>query len=90
MNSFSLEQLSKTGSLVANLILRQYNLDLMSRFIDIKSDNPKLTGKQTANELGCSDSTLKLYKIDLKLKFSYKSSSKGSKRAQLTSKELVI
>ena len=90
MNTFSLEQLSKTGCLVANLILRQYNLDLLLRIIHIKSDNPKLTEKQTANELGCSDSTLELYGNDLKLKCSYKSSNEGSKRTQMTSKELVI
>ena len=35
-NTFSLEQISKTGNLDANLILRQYKLDLMSRFMEKK------------------------------------------------------
>ena len=41
-NTFSLEQLSKTFSLDSYLILRQYKLDLMARFMEIKSMNPKL------------------------------------------------
>ena len=36
-NSFSLEQIFKTGNLDANLTSRQYKLDLMARFMDIKS-----------------------------------------------------
>ena len=40
-NFFSSEQISKTGNLAANLILRQNKLDLMSRFVEIKSFNPK-------------------------------------------------
>ena len=31
-NTFSLEQLSKTGSLDSNLPLRQFKLDLMAKF----------------------------------------------------------
>ena len=45
-NTFSLEQISKTGNLDANLILRQYKLDIMARFMETKSNNPKLTQKQ--------------------------------------------
>ena len=47
-NIFSLEQISKTGNLDANLILRQYKLDLMSRFMEMKSNNPKLTQKENS------------------------------------------
>ena len=34
-NTFSLEQVSKTRNLDSRLILRQYLLDLMSRFLEI-------------------------------------------------------
>ena len=32
MNTFSLEQISKTGNLDSNSVLRQYQLDLMAKF----------------------------------------------------------
>ena len=41
-NTFCLEQISKTGNLDANLISRQNKLDLMARFMEIKSVNPRL------------------------------------------------
>ena len=57
-NTFSLEQLSKTGNLDANLILHQYKINLMSRFREVKSVNPKIKQSGIAKELGCSSSTL--------------------------------
>ena len=39
---FSLEQLSKTGYLDFILITRQYKLDLMARFMEIKAMDTKL------------------------------------------------
>ena len=38
-----LSEISKTGSLKSSLILRQYELGLMARFMEIKARNPKLT-----------------------------------------------
>ena len=62
MNStYSLDQLSETGSLGAHLILRHYNLGIMSRFTEIKSNHLKLTQKQIAQQLGFSNSTIKIY-----------------------------
>ena len=40
-NTYSPEQLPKTKNLVANLIFLQSNVDLRSRFLEIKSTNPK-------------------------------------------------
>ena len=56
LSIFSLEQMSKTGNLDADLILIQYIIDLLSRFKEIKSINPKLTQKQKTTELRYSDS----------------------------------
>ena len=66
-NTFSLEQIYKTGNLDSNLILRQYKLDLMARFTEIKSVNPKLKQNQMAKELGCPSSTLQRYRNDIKM-----------------------
>ena len=51
-NTFSLEQISKTGNLNADLILRQYKLDIMARFMERKSECPRLTQEQICKELG--------------------------------------
>ena len=40
-NSFSLQQTSETGNLDSNLITRQYNLNLMSKFMHNKLENPQ-------------------------------------------------
>ena len=56
-NSFCSQQISKTGNLDANLILRQHKLDLMARFMEIKSANSKWKQNETNKELGYSSST---------------------------------
>ena len=61
-NIFSQSERSKTGNLDANLILRQHELDLMARFMEIKSTTPKLTQNEIAKELGYSNSSLLRYR----------------------------
>ena len=60
-NAFSLQQISQTVNLDSNLITRQYKLDLMARFMEIKSMSPKLRQDQIAKVLGCSSSTLQRF-----------------------------
>ena len=68
-----LEQISKTGKLDANLILRQYKLDLMSQFMELESSNPKVRQDQKAKELSYSSSTLQRCRLDIKMQKPYKS-----------------
>ena len=68
MSIFPLEQKFKTGNLDANLILRQCKLDLRSRFMEIKSINPKLTQKLKAEVLGYFNCPRKLNRNNKKLK----------------------
>ena len=58
MNTHSIDQISKTGNLDGNLILRQYDFDLMAKFMKIKSNDPNLTQKRIAKQIGFSDGTL--------------------------------
>ena len=46
--TFFSEQISETGNLSFNLILRQHKLYLMTRSMEIKSGNPKLRQDQIA------------------------------------------
>ena len=57
-NSFSLQQIQKTSNLDANLISRQYKLNLMADFMRVKYENPKMKQCEIANQLGMSSSTV--------------------------------
>ena len=57
-NTFSLEQIAKTGDLNAGLIMRQNKLDKTSKFMEIKSINPKLKQSKIVREPKISSSTL--------------------------------
>ena len=41
-NTFSLEQIAKTGDLNADLIMRQHKFDKMAKLMEIKHNNAKL------------------------------------------------
>ena len=56
--NFSLQQISRTSNLDANLISRQYKLSLMADFMRMKHKNPKLKQSQIACQLSYSTSTL--------------------------------
>ena len=71
-NTISLEQISKTGIPDSKLILRQYKIDLMARFMIIKSINPKLGQSEIAKELGYSSDNLQRYKNDRNMLSPYK------------------
>ena len=71
-NSFSLQQIQKTSNLDANLISRQYKLNLMADFMRMKYENPKLKQSEIANRLGYSSSTLPRYKNDVNMTSPYR------------------
>ena len=60
-NSYSLDEIQKTGDLNAALQMRQYRLDKMANFLEIKSDNPKLKQSEIFNLLELSSSTIQQY-----------------------------
>ena len=57
-NTFSVQQNSRTSNLDANLISRQFKLNLMTDFMKVKYENPKLKQSEIANQLGLSISIL--------------------------------
>ena len=52
----------------------------MARFMEMKSNNPKLTQKEIAKELGYSDSTLKRYRNDINMQSPYRYNTKDLKK----------
>ena len=82
----SLEQISETGNLDSNLILRQYQLDLMARFMEIKSVKPKLGQDQKPKKLSFSSSTLQRYRNDKNMLSPYRIPPGNHKRRRKISK----
>ena len=66
-NSFSLQQIQKTSNLDANLISRQFKLNLMADFMRLKYKNPRMKQSQIANHIGLSTSTLQRYRNDINM-----------------------
>ena len=63
-NSFSLQQIQKTSNLDANLISRQYKLNLMADFERLKYEKPKIRQSELPNQLSLSSSTIQRYRND--------------------------
>ena len=87
-NTVSLEQISETVKFDFELIIRQYNLEVLARFKKIKSPNLKLRQYQIAKELGCSGSNLQRYRHDINMLSHYRILSNCHKRRQKTSSDL--
>ena len=71
-NSLSLQQISRTGNLDPNLIPRQNKLALLSKFMCIKFENPKIKQSEIANQLGYSTSTSQRYRNDTNMLSPYR------------------
>ena len=86
-NSFSLQQICRTGNLDPNLISRQYKLDLMSKFMCIKFENPKMKQSEIADRLGYSTSTLQRYKKDIIMLSPYRIQSNNTNKRTKSAKD---
>ena len=71
-NSLSLLQIQKTSGLDANLISRQYKLNLMVNFMRVNYENPKMKQSEIANQIGMSSSTLQRYRKDINMLSPYR------------------
>ena len=84
-NSFSLQQIQNTSNLDANLISRQYKLNLMADFMRVKYENPNSRQSELANQLGLSSSTVQRYGNDKNMLSPYRiipnNTKKRSKKA---------
>ena len=79
-NSFSLQQIQKTSNLDANLISRQYKLNLMADFMRVKYENPRLKQSEIANQLGMSSSTVQRYQNYINMLSPYRISPNNTKK----------
>ena len=70
-NKFTIDQLSKSESIDPNSINRLYKINKTLDFMEIRSNNPRMTPKQICNHLGTSDSTIKRYRNDINMDSPY-------------------
>ena len=61
-NSFSLQQISRTGNFDSILISRQYKQNLMADFMRLKYENPKLKQSEIADQLSYLTSILQRFR----------------------------
>ena len=52
--------------------MRQYKLDKMAKFLEIKSNSPRLTQSEVANLLELSSSTIQRYRREIKMLSPYR------------------
>ena len=71
-NTFSLDQIAKTGDFNGDSIMRQYKLDKMAKFMEVKSINPKLKQSEIAQELRILSSTIQRYRREINMLSTYR------------------
>ena len=85
MNSrFTIDQLSKSETIDPNSINRLYKINKMLDFMEIRSNNPRMTQKQICNQLGTSDSTIKRYRNDINMDSPYNRNNYKKKKPKQT------
>ena len=60
--TYSLDQTQKTSDLNADSMMRQYELDKMAKFLELKSKNPRIKQSEIAKLLELSSSTIQRYR----------------------------
>ena len=85
-NTYSPDQIQKTGDLNADSIMRQYTLYKVAKFMEIKSNNPRLKQSEIAKLLELSSSTIRRLRREINILSSSRitPSSKTSKKKQKT------
>ena len=70
-NKFTIDQITKSESIDPKSINRLYKLNMMLNFMEIRSNNPRMTQKQICIQIGTSDSTNKHYRNDIAMDSPY-------------------
>ena len=81
-NSFSLQQISRTGNIDSIFFSRQYKLNLMADFMRVLYENPKMKQSQIAKQLGYSTSTLQRYRKDRNMLSPYRINPNNTNKQQ--------
>ena len=83
-NNSTIDQLTKSQTIDPNSINRLYKLNMMLNFMEVRSNNPKMTQKEICKELGTSGSTIKRYRDDIKMDSPYNRGNNKKKTKQVS------
>ena len=83
-NRFTIDQLSKSESIDPSSINRLYKINKMLDFMEIRSNNPRMTQKQICYQLGTSDCTMKRYRNDINMDSPYNRNNYKRKKTKKT------
>ena len=72
MNNFTIDMAVKSENVTSNSILRLYKQNMMLKFKEVKSNEPRLTQKENSKQLGFSDSTVKRFRDDIQMDSPFK------------------
>ena len=91
-NTYFLDQVQQTVGLNAELIMRQYKLNNMAKFMEIRYNNPKLKQSEIAKSLELSSFTIQGYRREIKMFSLYRipQSSRTNKKRHQTRTPLML
>ena len=75
INHFTIDQLAKSETVDLTSIKSSYKLQILCKFLEMKSSQPKLTQKHFSKQLDYSDSTIKRYRDDIQMDSPYNKNS---------------
>ena len=70
-NKFTIDQFSKSETIDPNSTNRLNKINTMLDFMEIRSNNRRMTQKEICKQLGFSDSTIKRYRNDINMDSPY-------------------
>ena len=77
---FSYDNMLKSRSIEPSDLIRTYKLDRCCDFKEAKYNNPKLTQKESCNQLGFTDRTIRRYTDDFKMDSPYRINNNKKKK----------
>ena len=85
-NTPSLNEINKNSTMDPNMLTKYYKLKLMTDFMNLKYQNPKMTQSEISSQLNMSPSTIQRYRNDINMISPYKSNPNNVKKQQKKTK----
>ena len=85
-NTPSLNEINKNSTMDPKMLTKYYKLKLMSDFMNIKYQNPKMTQSEISSQLNMSPSTIQRFRNDKNILSPYRINPKNDKKQQKKTK----
>ena len=85
-NTPSLNEINKNSTMYPIMLTKYYKLKIMNDFMNIKSQNPKMTQSEISSQLNMSPSTIQRYRNDINMISPYRINPNNVKKQQKKTK----